>query len=223
MRKTIIYSFIALSVVLTGCEKDNFDEPAAILEGQITYDGAPVSVRSNSAELELWQDGYALNEFIPVYIAQDGSYSVSLFDGEYKLVRKGGDPWQPQLTDTIVINVSGRTELDVPVTPYITLTDASYAVSGGSLSADFQINQVVAGSELQEVFVFMSNSVLLDRNINDYAEALPVEAFSFGSPASVSVSIPEDLQNAEYVFVRIGARSSNSNELIYTQAEKIEL
>ena len=146
-----------------------------------------------------------------------------MFDGEYKLVRKGGDPWQPQLTDTIVINVSGRTELDVPVTPYITLTDASYAVSGSSLSADFQINQVVSGSELQEVFVFMSNSVLLDRNINDYAEALPVEALSFGSPASVSVSIPEDLQNAEYVFVRIGARSSNSNELIYTQAEKIEL
>ena len=223
MRKTIIYSLLGLSVLLTACEKDNFDAPASILEGQITYDGAPLSVRSNSAELELWQDGYALNEFIPVYIAQDGSYSVSLFDGEYKLVRKGGDPWQPQLTDTIVVNVSGRTELDVPVTPYIMITNENYALNGTTLSADFQVNQVVEGSELQEVSVFLSTSTLLDRNINDYAEGVAVEGISYGSSTSVSFTIPDDLAGEEYLFVRVGARSSNSNELIYTQVEKLEL
>ena len=47
--------------MLAGCELDNFDDPKAMLEGQVTYQGEPISVRSNSAEFQIWQDGYALN------------------------------------------------------------------------------------------------------------------------------------------------------------------
>ena len=46
---------------------------------------------------------------------------------------------------------------------------------------------------------------------------------SYGSSTSVSFTIPDDLAGEEYLFVRVGARSSNSNELIYTQVEKLEL
>lgn len=210
-------------MVLAGCELDNFDAPKAMLEGQVTYQGEPISVRSNSAEFQIWQDGYALNELIPVFIAQDGTYSVSLFEGEYKLVRRGGDPWLPQLNDTIVVQVSGNTQVDVPVTPYINISNENFQMNGSTLSANFQIDQIVADTNVQEISIMLSRNILLDRNINDFNKVIELESFEFGTSNSVAIEIPESLRDEGYLFVRIAAKSSMANELIYTNAQKIDL
>ena len=210
-------------MVLAGCELDNFDAPKAMLEGQVTYQGEPISVRSNSAEFQIWQDGYALNELIPVFIAQDGTYSVSLFEGEYKLVRRGGDPWLPQLNDTIVVQVSGNTQVDVPVTPYINISNENFQINGSTLSANFQIDQIVADTNVQEISIMLSRNILVDRNINDFNKVIELESFEFGTSNSVAIEIPEYLRDEGYLFVRIGAKSSMANELIYTNAQKIDL
>ena len=210
-------------MVLAGCELDNFDAPKAMLEGQVTYQGEPISVRSNSAEFQIWQDGYALNELIPVFIAQDGTYSVSLFEGEYKLVRRGGDPWLPQLNDTIVVQVSGNTQVDVPVTPYINISNENFQMNGSTLSANFQIDQIVADTNVQAISIMLSRNILLDRNINDFNKVIELESFEFGTSNSVAIEIPESLRDEGYLFVRIGAKSSMANELIYTNAQKIDL
>jgi len=223
MKKYIKYSLVAIGLMLIGCELDNFDAPNAMLEGQVTYQGEPISVRSNSAEFQIWQDGYALNELIPVYIAQDGSYSVSLFEGEYKLVRRGGDPWLPQLNDTIVVQVSGNTQVDVPVTPYINISNENFQMNGSTLSANFQIDQIVADTNVQEISIMLSRNILLDRNINDFNKVIELESFEFGTSNSVAIEIPESLRDEGYLFVRIGAKSSMANELIYTHAQKIDL
>ncbi|WBL22769.1 DUF3823 domain-containing protein [Zunongwangia sp. HRR-M8] len=224
MKKSIIYTLITIfSFIIISCEKDNYDPPKARLEGRIMYQDQPIGVRSNSAELELWQDGYALNEFIPVYIAQDGTYSAALFDGEYKMVRKNGNPWLPQLNDTIIVQVSGNTQLNVPVTPYVTITNESFQLNGQQLNSSFQINQIVENSELQELIVILDNSILLDNNINTSTKTVDLENFEFGDNFSVDMEIPENLKNEDYIFVRIGARSSMSNEFIYTNVQKIEL
>ena len=223
MKKYIKYSLVAIGLMLIGCELDNFDAPNAMLEGQVTYQGEPISVRSNSAEFQIWQDGYALNELIPVYIAQDGSYSVSLFEGEYKLVRRGGDPWLPQPNDTIVVQVSGNTQVDVPVTPYINISNENFQMNGSTLSANFQIDQIVADTNVQEISIMLSRNILLDRNINDFNKVIELESFEFGTSNSVAIEIPESLRDEGYLFVRIGAKSSMANELIYTNAQKIDL
>ena len=223
MKKYIIYSLVSISLMLAGCEKDNFDAPNAMLEGQVTYQGEPVSVRSNSAEFQIWQDGYALDEFIPVFIAQDGTYSVSLFAGEYKLVRRGGDPWLPQLNDTIVVQVDGTTQIDVPVTPYININNESFQVNGQTLNASFQIDQIVEDTNVQEISIMLSRNILLDRNINDFNQVIELEDFEFGTNNSVDIEIPESLRDEGYLYVRVGARSSMANELIYTNAQQIDL
>ena len=223
MKKYIIYSLVSISLMLAGCEKDNFDEPKAMLEGQVTYNGEPISVRSNSAEFQIWQDGYALYEPIPVFIAQDGTYSVSLFKGEYKLVRRGGDPWLPQVNDTIVVQVSGNIQVDVPVTPYINISNESFQVNGTTLSANFQIDQIVAGTNVKEITIMLSSNILLDQQINDFSEVIELENWEFGKSNSVNIQIPESLRDKGYLFVRVGAQSSMANEFIYTNAQKIDL
>src|SRR5688572_5356036 len=113
-------SFIigSLVVFLAACKKDNFEPPKSWLTGKVVYQNQPLGVRSNGVQLELWQPGYANFSKIPVFVAQDGTFSANVFDGNYKLTfLRGNGPWV-ETTDTINVSVKGSTEVDVPVTPY---------------------------------------------------------------------------------------------------------
>ena len=117
----------AASIFLAGCsEYDNFDAPELTLSGKVVYQGKAVSVRNNGPQLELWQDGYPLKSPIYVYMNQDGSFSSKLFAGQYKLVRRADAPWLQQATDTIRVNLTENTNIDVPVTPYFTITNETF-------------------------------------------------------------------------------------------------
>src|SRR5690349_15530892 len=115
MKNNLLLLLIVVSV-LGGCKKDNKEPPKSVLTGTVLVEGTKqaVGVASNRVQLELWQNGYALFQKIPVYIDQDGTFSATLFDGQYKLVRLSGAPWTNN-TDTITVNLKGSSTVDVPV------------------------------------------------------------------------------------------------------------
>ncbi|HBG58596.1 DUF3823 domain-containing protein [Proteiniphilum sp. UBA1028] len=219
------YLFIALliGIIFTGCEYDNFDEPKSTLSGSVVYEGNPVGIRNNGPQLELWQDGYQLRYAIPVYIAQDGTYSVSLFDGEYKLVRKAGAPWEPQLSDTITINVKGNTVYDVPVKPYFTISKESFQHASGKITANFTVNKIVENANLAQVRLFIGHSVLTDQNKKEQVVDVDISGIIFGQQSSLSVNLSESLKKLDEVFIRVGVRANVTNEFYYTQVQKISL
>lgn len=223
MKNNIIYLLLGLSLISGACEYDNYDEPNAMLYGKVAYDGQAVGVRTNGPQLELWQDGYALSTSIPVFIAQDGTYSVSLFDGEYKLVRKADSPWLPELSDTLIIRVNGHTEYDVPVTPYFSLHDDSYQVSDNTVSVTFNLDQVVEDVTIQEVNLYLGYTMLTDQNRNESVSYADVSGISLSGQNTLEAVIPESLQDEEYIFARVGVRSNMSGEFSYGQVQKIEL
>lgn len=225
MKKKIIYIILGLGIVFSqaGCEYDNFDEPEAILSGSVVYEGEPIGVRTNGPQLELWQDGYELEYNIPVHIAHDGSYSVSLFNGEYKMVIKNGGPWMPQLNDTIIVRVDGNTIYDVAVTPYYIIENESFQKTGNSITANFTIEKIASEGDIESVNLYLGKSILTDQNKKEHAELVDLSNITIGEETTFTVDIPEDLLNAGYVFVRVGVRSTLSNEFYYTQVQKIEL
>jgi hypothetical protein len=94
--------------------------------------------------LQLYQDGYALHDAISVYVGQDGAFYASLFDGEYKLVtRDGNGPWVNS-RDTTIVNVKGKTEIQLNVTPYFSYSNENISVSGSKMNASFTINKIVS-------------------------------------------------------------------------------
>ena len=124
--KLTIYACAVLMMLFSSCEKDNFKEPASKLTGRVVYQQQPIGVRSMGVQFELWQPGYQLFTRIPLNIAQDGSFSAELFDGDYKLVRsKGAGPWTDN-SDTINVSVKGSVSVDVPVEPYFIIKNASF-------------------------------------------------------------------------------------------------
>ncbi|WP_312333824.1 DUF3823 domain-containing protein [Sphingobacterium sp.] len=210
-------------LLVVGCEYDNFEAPKSTLSGRVVYEGKAVGVRNNGPQLELWQDGYPLRSKINVYFDQDGTFSASLFDGTYKLVRMGDSPWLQQATDTIVVQVKGNTAVDVPVTPYFTVTNESFQKNNNSITANFTVNKIVETANLDAVRLYLGKSILTDQGQQELRVDAKVANVVFGQPTSIVGELPDNLKNLDYIYARIGAKSTVSGEYYYTEVQKIAL
>jgi hypothetical protein len=220
--KKIFFTVFLVCMALTGCEYDNYDPPTSILSGRVMYQNEPVGVRSNGPQLELWQDGYALSAKIAVLIDQDGNYSACLFDGDYKLVRLAGAPWENR-TDTIPVTVKGNTVVDVPVTPYFVIRNATFQKEGDRITATFTIEKVSASANLSLARLYLGKTVITDQNNNVANATLNVADIVLGQTVSLSVSVPAGIAAADYLFARIGVQTAGIGELYYSESQKISL
>src|SRR5690625_3831085 len=112
MMKMRTYNFLTLIFVLlsVGCGLDNFDEPKSLLQGKIVFQNRQVGLRGTggAVQLQLYQEGYDLNDHINVYVNQKGEFQALLFDGTYKLItRDKNGPWVNS-RDTTFVDVMGN-------------------------------------------------------------------------------------------------------------------
>ncbi len=164
--KALLYICLIAIVVLLGCEKDNYEPPGSMLTGRITFNGEPLFIRQGISVLQLYQPGFELRNPINVNVKQDGTFASLLYDGAYQLIRVSGNgPWENN-TDTIPVRINGATTLDVPVTPYFTLSDVSFSVVNDSLKASFKINRQSVSRQLERVYLVVGKTQLVDNLIN---------------------------------------------------------
>jgi Protein of unknown function (DUF3823) N-terminal domain/Domain of unknown function (DUF3823_C) len=214
----------AASIFLTSCsEYDNFDAPELTLSGKVVYQGKAVSVRNNGPQLELWQDGYPLKSPIYVYMNQDGSFSSKLFAGQYKLVRRADAPWLQQATDTIRVNLSENTNIDVPVTPYFTITNETFQKSGNTINASFIVNKVVTTANVELVRLYLGKSVLTDQVQREVRVDGSVPSLVFGAQTTLSADIPDNLKSLDFIYARLGVKTTIAGEYVYSPVQKIAL
>jgi hypothetical protein len=215
---------LMVGATISGCEKDNRTEPKSVLKGRVVFEGQPVGVRSNGVQLELWQHGYQLFTKLPVHVNQDGTFSASLFDGNYKLVRlRGNGPWTDN-TDSIDVELRGSKEIDVPVNPYFVLKNEVYAKGEGKVSATFNVQQVAAGRAIERVNLYLGTTTIVDPS-NNVATAQEVAAniTDLSKPVTLTATIPSGLASREYVYARIGVKTSGVGEMLFGMPQKIML
>jgi len=203
---------------------DNYDAPESTLSGQVVFQGSPVGLKSNEVQLELWQPGYALNQKIPVYIAQDGSFSATLFDGTYKLnVLPGSGPFV-DIRDTITVELNGKATVDVPVTPYYTVNNASITNNAGNIQATFSVGSVNTTRNLEFVGVYVFNTNFVDRQYYSVRTERARSAIpSLSEPITLSVALSSALAGRDYVFARVGVKTVGVTPLLYGPVVKITL
>ena len=220
--KAILYGLLVGTVMLAGCEKDNFEPPKSTLTGRVVYENQPVGVRTNGVQLELWQPGFQLFTKIPVYVAQDGSFSASLFDGDYKLVRlRGNGPWVDN-TDTINVQVRGAATIDVPVQPYYVIRNEKFQRSGTTLTATCQVSQATTGRALERVTLYVGGTQFVDINNNAGRVDLTGAALAdLSKPLAFSLAVPGSLISKGYFYGRIGVKTVGVAEMLYTPVMKI--
>jgi hypothetical protein len=224
MRNNIL-SLLGFSILLfsAGCKKDNYDPPKSMLTGKVVYQGQPVGVRSNAVQLELWQYGYKLFGKIPVYIAQDGTFSAALFDGDYKLVRLAGGPWANG-TDSIDVRVSGATTVEVPVDPYFVINNPAFQKSGNAVTGTFSLQSVNTTKGLELVRIYLGQTTIVDQNNKAVVVEKVASAITdITQPITLSADVPAALIAKGYVYARVGVKAVGVAELMYSPVQKISL
>jgi len=214
---------LAFSAMMLSCEKDNRTEPKSVLKGRIVHDGQTIGVRSNGVQLEIWQRGYQLFTKIPVYVNQDGTFAASLFDGNYKLVRlRGNGPWVNN-TDTIEVELRGTKELDVPVNPYFVFKNDTYSKGEGKVSATFTLQKVEATGVLERVNLYIGTTTILDPNNNAANVQQLAAATDLTKPITLTATLSAALAGRDYVYARIGVKTSGVGEMLFGAPQKIQL
>jgi len=225
MKVKLFSSVVLLLVaVFAGCKKDNFKAPSSSITGKVVYQGQAVGLRSNGVQLEVWQHGYQLFSKIPVYLAQDGTFTVALFDGDYKVtLLKGNGPWADK-PDSIDVHVSGTAAIDVPVNPYYLVKTSSFTKNGTAISGIANLQGVTTSKSIEAVRMYISSTTIVDQTNNiAKSEVAGSTITDITQPVNLSVSIPSSLASNNYVFVRIGVKTTGVTELAYGPVQKVNL
>lgn len=223
MRKYVNMLLLPAIVAVSSCGLDNYDAPESKLIGRVVYNGAPVGVKGTggAVQLQLYQDGYELRSPIPVYVAQDGTFEAKLFDGEYKLVtRDNNGPWVND-RDTTVVNVKGTANVDIEVTPFYDLSNVQLALSGSSVNASFQINEVAGGRDIDYALILAGKTSFVDDV--SYTERRELRDLTAGSTVSEVLDLANnaDFKAGKPIFARIALRCVGKDQAIYSQVVRL--
>jgi hypothetical protein len=227
--KLILLAVFTSLLVLAGCKYDNYDPPTSFLTGHVVYNSSPVGVRSNATQLELWQytwdtKGKIARAKIAVYIAQDGSFSARLFDGNYKIVCLAGAPWSNPNTDSLDVAVAGNTTFDVPVTPYFTIAGETFVYNKADSSITSTCNITKVGTNaITNVTLFAGVTSIVDNTNSTQNNVLTAGLTDLTTPKTNKITLTSVNKKRSYIYVRLGIQISGVSERYYTQVQKLSL
>lgn len=235
MKLKLKYIIILLfATAFTACKKDNYKAPQAELSGRLMYNGTEIHVEQDQVTYELWQAGFGKYAPIRSSFNQEGFYSAKLFNGTYKLVIPSGQgpfEWiknaagQP---DSLVIELKGSQKLDLEVTPYYLVKNASGQAANGKISATIDLEKIITGAEekdIERVTLYVNKTQFVSGNssANIAQVTLPGEDISSLNGISLSLDVPELVPSQDYLFVRMGIKLRNVEDLLFSPLMKINL
>lgn len=226
--KTLNSIILLLTIALCACELDNYEFPDAELSGRIIDAETGELVEQDiirGTNIEITEHGY--DPVSPQYliVKNDGTYANSLlFSNMYTVqpVRGNFIPVEPQ-----DINISGKTELDFEVVPYIRVKDASITKTGNSVIATFKLEQNVVNN-VRKVGLYVHPDpevgeplriLAVENDINAVVDPNQEFTLELDLPANSSI-----LSTGETYFFRVGALiDAGEAKLNYAPAVQLDI
>ena len=214
------------SILMVACGYDNYDGPESLLEGKITYEGRAIGLKGSllggsGVEIQLYQDGYANRNPITVYANQEGTFSAVLFDGQYKLVTKDKNgPWVND-RDTLEIEVKGKTQCELRVTPYFMISNEEIEITDNIITGNCNIEKIVETANISQAMLLISQTSFVDENTNIARQNLnniqPGE-----TNFSLDIANNKKVQSAKALFARIGVKAKGADQAIYSKVFRLK-
>jgi hypothetical protein len=223
---------IALVIVTAACKKDNYDAPTSRLSGKVVYKGEAIGMEYDQVKFEVYQDGFGKTGPIAEVFAQDGTYSLLLFNGDYKfIIPNGQGPFQWKQTpagapDTTFITVSGSQELDLEVTPYYMIRNPQLKVAGGNIAGACKIEKIITGAsarDIESVSLYINKTQFVSGADNIAVKTVNGSDITDLNNVNLSVAIPTLTPSQNYVFARIGVKMAGVEDRIFSPLVKLEL
>lgn len=231
--KTHLHYIVILIVFTTiSCKKDNYEAPTVKLTGHVVYQGEPIEVEYNQVPFELYQDGFGKTGAINAMLAPDGSYSMLLFNGEYKfIIPNGQGPFKWKQTpagapDTTFITLNGSQELDIEVTPYYMIRNPQLSQSGGNISGTFKIEKIIndaSARNIESVSLYINKTQFVSGANNVAVKTMNGSDITDPDDVNLSVAVPTLSPAQNYVFARVGLKIAGVEDRIFSPVTKVQL
>ncbi|GAA4316463.1 DUF3823 domain-containing protein [Compostibacter hankyongensis] len=233
MRKKSGYiTGLCFLLLIGACKKDNYDPPGSKFTGALVYKGDSVRVSYGDVTFQLWQSGWGKLTPINVNVAQDGSFSALLFDGDYKLIiPQGQGPFLQELnpdthSDTIPVHLSGNQRMDIEVLPYYMIRDPSFTAAGSKVTAVFKIEKTVTDNRAKDVEyaeLYVSKTQFVDTRTSIATARVGGGDIADMDHVSLNVDVPARTPAQSYVFARVGLKIAGVEDMIFTPVTRISL
>lgn len=231
----IIIAILSFSFLLYACEKDNYDPPTAQLSGKLVYKGEPIHVEFNQVPYQLFQFGFGKTGPVSnTTFTQDGTYSVLLFNGTYKLlIPNGQGPFLWKKTpggapDSLTVTINGSQQLDLEVTPYYMIRTPQITGAGTAVTASFKIEKVITDASarnIERVNLYINKTAFVsgngDYNVGNVSK--PGADITDPNNVTLSVNVPTLVPAQNYVFARIGLKVAGVEDMIFSPIVKVTL
>lgn len=234
---------VALIITLAACKKDNYDAPSSMLSGKIVYKGEAIQVEYNQVPYEVYQPGFGkvgpigsasitgASNLAPTYFAPEGTYSLMLFDGDYKIVvRPGQGPFLWKQTggkvDTVVVSLKGNQTLDLEVTPYYMVRSPQFTVSGRVVSGAFKLEKIITDANaknIEKVSLYTNKTMFVSKADNIAVFDSTTNALTDLNDIKLKVTVPAIVPTQNYVFARIGVKIVGVEDMIFSPVVKVTL
>ena len=228
MKTTYYILLLGIVISLSSCEKDNYAEPNAEFTGAITYNGDTIRVAQNDVRFQLWQSGFGNEGPMDVYISENGSFSALLFNGDYRLKFIGGQgPFKAndvneQQGDTIYLNINGDKNMELEVTPYYMVRNPQFSVSGNTVEASIDLEQVLTGEDakdIERVSLYLNTTRFVSSSGDTNIARADADLTDLDN-LSMSVDIPDGVTE-DYIFARVGVKIAGVEDMIFSPVKKL--
>lgn len=214
------------------CSKDNYKAPASVLKGRLMYKGDSIGVERNQVPLQLYQYGFGKVGAINGNFSQEGLYSFSLFDGDYKLIIPNGQGpfvWKQLANgdpDSLSVSLKGSQTLDLEVTPYYMLRNAAFTGGSGKVTANFSVIKVIAdpsvAKDVERVTLYVNKTQFVSGADNIAATDLDGAGITDPNHVTLDVTVPATLPAQNYVYARVGLKIKDIEDMIFTPVTKVQ-
>ncbi|GAB3659600.1 DUF3823 domain-containing protein [Echinicola sediminis] len=233
MKNSIKYitGLVCLTLGLTSCEYDNYEEPKLLFEGNLVYQGEPIGVSYNDVYFELWEEGWQTFGNIGVAVDQDGSFSSLLFSGDYKLIIPANQgpfmniPNAETNSDTIPLNLGSSLDMDIEVLPYFMLRNVDIAGNSSTVNANFALEQIITDANaksINEVVLYLSKSTFVDGRTSISSSRIGGGDIANMSNIQLSTNVPTMTPSQNYVFARVGVRINGVEDMLFSPIQRID-
>ena len=213
-----------------GCKKDNYPQPGSMLTGHLLYKTDTIQVERNQVPFQIYQYGFGKVGPIGSTFSQDGTLSSVLFDGNYKIIVPNGQgPFMWKQTaagnpDTVSVTLKGNQSIDLQVTPYYMIRNASITVSGGTAKATCKLEQIITDANaknVERVSLYINKDQFVSGGDNIAKKDLAAADITDMNNISINVAVPSITPTQNYVYARIGLKIAGLEDMIFSPLQKI--
>jgi len=230
MKHSIYLLGVLALAAAAGCKKDNYPQPGSMLTGHLLYKTDTIQVERNQVPFQIYQYGFGKVGPIGSTFSQDGTLSSVLFDGIYKIIVPNGQgPFMWKQTaagnsDTVSVTLKGNQSIDLQVTPYYMIRNASITVSGGTAKATCKLEQIITDANaknVERVSLYINKDQFVSGGDNIAKKDLAAADITDMNNILINVAVPSITPTQNYVYARIGLKIAGLEDMIFSPLQKI--